>query len=679
MKIGAQGARAALTAVFAACGVWLLIDEVRLVVLGPAAVSGFGGRTMYDCVLATLTAVCVARAVLRREQRAAWLLVSLGLLAWTFGEIYYNAAFWTASNPPVPSPADGGYLMFYPFCLTGLMLLLRHRAGSLPALTWVDGATTAMSVGALSAAVVFQTVLRHDSGAPASFATALAYPVIDMILLAAVLGALARMGWRADRAWLLLAAGLVAFWVADSLYEMQTAAGTYHPGEVYDLGWYFGFYLIAAAAWQRRSARLGALADASTRRIAIPLLFGGVALALLVYGTVVHITWLATVLAATSLVGLMLRLLLTFRQNAEMLRHSRSEALADPLTGLGNRRALTRRLEAFFDAGEPDERLLILFDLDGFKAYNDRFGHPAGDALLRRLTGRLSCAVGAGGEAFRMGGDEFCALVPAAGAAREATLTRLAGSLSDSGDGFAVSCSYGAITLPGEAHSLSDALRSVDQRMYAQKQTGRMSAERQARDVLVHAMREGAHGLHLHGTAVASLAEQVAVAMGLSDGQVSEARQAGELHDIGKLAVPDEILSRRGPLPDGDRALIQEHACAGERIIAAAPALAHIARLVRHSHERWDGAGYPDGLAGEAIPLGARIIAVADAYETLTGPQPYRPPVDPALALRELRRHAGTQFDPAVVAALAAVQDQGAGVPSEPALAPAPGAGQDVP
>jgi two-component system, cell cycle response regulator len=653
-----RGADITLKTVFALTGAWLVIDEFRVVTLGAASLSGIGGRRAYDTVLVSLAVVCLARAVASRQRRGAWLLISLGMLAWAFGEIYYNAVLWTQTNPPVPSPADGGYLAFYPLCLAGLTLLLRDRAGRLPPMLWVDGLTTALSVGALSAAIVFQQVVRHDSGAPLSAATALAYPVLDMILLAGVLGALARMGWRADRTWLLLAAGVLLFWVADSMYELQTAAGTYHPGTWYDPGWYFGFYLIAAAAWQPQSVRLTRRAEATMRPIAIPLLFGGLGLGLLVYGAIERITGLAIALAAASLIGVMVRLLLTFRENITMLSHSRGEALTDPLTGLANRRALTRRLEEVFAPEGDEEWQLILFDLDGFKAYNDRFGHPAGDALLKRLAERVSAEVGRSGEVFRMGGDEFCVLIPRAGNRGESQLAAMAGALSENGDGFQVGCSYGAIALPGEAESPSEALRIVDRSMYSSKHQGRASARCQARDVLLRAMAESGCGFDAHSAAVAELAGMTARAMGLSAERVLEIRQAGELHDVGMIAIPRAILEKPGELGEAEWTFLRQHPRIGERIIAAAPALEHIAGIVRHSHERWDGAGYPDGLAGDEIPVGARIIAVAEAFDTMTKSQPYREAISEAAAVSELRRHAGTQFDPVAVDSLvAAIRD----------------------
>lgn len=245
-----------------ACGGWLVLNELWIVVLGGRAL---GGRSAHIIVLLISAALCLARAFVRREQRLAWCLIGLGVLAWAFGELYYSVVLWTESNPPVPSPADGGYLLFAPLCLVGLIVLVRERTGALPMALWTDGLTTSLSVGALSAALVFQQALSHESGTAITVATALAYPLGDMVLLAAVFGALARMGWRADRVWWLLAGGILMFLLADSLYTVATAAGTYQEGSWFDTGWWGGIFLIAAAAWKRPSPSLARRADVTVR------------------------------------------------------------------------------------------------------------------------------------------------------------------------------------------------------------------------------------------------------------------------------------------------------------------------------------------------------------------------------------------------------------------------------
>jgi diguanylate cyclase (GGDEF)-like protein len=336
---------------------------------------------------------------------------------------------------------------------------------------------------------------------------------------------------------------------------------------------------------------------------------------------------------------------------------SQRQALTDPLTGLGNRRRLLADLDEAVAAGAPE--VLALFDLDGFKAYNDTFGHPAGDALLRRLAERLAAAVNGRGRAYRMGGDEFCVLLAVAPAEREAAIARAVDALSEDGESFAVRPSHGVIDVPAEASTAAEALRIADHRMYARKSSGRASAARQSTDVLLRVLAERLPALGEHLEGVGAMCDRVARAVGVPAEDLPALVQAAELHDVGKAAIPDAILNKPGPLDDDEWAFMRRHTIIGERIVAAAPALTRVAGIVRSSHERFDGAGYPDGLAGEAIPLASRIIFVCDAFDAMVADRPYRAGMSTEAALAELRRCAGTQFDPVVVAALCAlVADQ---------------------
>jgi HD-GYP domain-containing protein (c-di-GMP phosphodiesterase class II) len=226
--------------------------------------------------------------------------------------------------------------------------------------------------------------------------------------------------------------------------------------------------------------------------------------------------------------------------------------------------------------------------------------------------------------------------------------------LSEHGEGFSIGCSYGAIVLPREAQDAAGALRIADQRMYAQKHAGRMSAGNQSKEVLLRALTERNPELGNHLTGVADLAEATARLLGLTPFEVEQVRHAAELHDVGKVAVPDEILNKPGPLDEREWEFIRRHTVIGERIIAAAPSLGGVAAIVRSSHERFDGAGYPDRLAGDDIPLGARIVSVADAFDAMTSTRSYSAARDPHAALDELRTCAGAQFDPMVVDAFCA-------------------------
>lgn len=379
--------------------------------------------------------------------------------------------------------------------------------------------------------------------------------------------------------------------------------------------------VAAAAAAQRTIDRLAV--------VLVPLAFGCVALCgwqLAVYRT----RWEATVRAGFD--------------------KSERDARTDELTGLANRRVLLEELEA--RGRERRDYVLVFADLNGFKHYNDSFGHAAGDALLRRLAKKLEAASNGHGLPVRLGGDEFCVLFDAPTPVGDVrSLVREA--LVEQGDGFGITSACGMVCFPQEAANATEALRLADMRMYAEKTGVRLSADEQISQVLLRMLDARHPGLGDH--IETDLAGRCAKRLSLSPTDIRDVRRAAELHDIGKVAVPSSIITKRGRLTPDERDFIRTHSVVGERILSAAPSLQSVAALVRASHERWDGAGYPDRLAGERIPIGARIIAVSDAFSAMTRDRPYQEarPVDDALD--ELRRCAGTQFDPAVVEAFIAV------------------------
>jgi diguanylate cyclase (GGDEF)-like protein len=337
--------------------------------------------------------------------------------------------------------------------------------------------------------------------------------------------------------------------------------------------------------------------------------------------------------------------------NQRLLAASRKEALTDALTGLGNRRALVNDLEVQLPrADEKRQLMLALFDLDGFKQYNDSFGHPAGDALLVRLAERLKAATGELGGAYRMGGDEFCLLVPAEPDGGDELVLLAAEALTEAGEAFDIGCSYGLARIPTEAASPQEALRLADQRMYAHK-AEQPAAGREGRDLLLQVIAERGAGLGEHLSGVALLAGHTAERLGLPEHEVRRIRLAAELHDVGKTAIPETILNKPSALSDEEWEFMRRHTVIGERIIRAAPSLAHAAELVRYSHERFDGTGYPDALSRDEIPLGASIIAVCDAFDAMVSDRAYRTAMPIAVAVAELRGCAGTQFHPGVVEA----------------------------
>ncbi len=367
------------------------------------------------------------------------------------------------------------------------------------------------------------------------------------------------------------------------------------------------------------------------------------------------IVGVVALLALEALLACAIALLLVRRAR----RRAREASLTDPLTGLATRHRLVEDHGAEHD-GEGPGIVVGLFDLDGFKSYNDTFGHPAGDALLRRLSQRLGEAVGGRGSAYRMGGDEFCVVTREQRAADVLSVAQL--SLGERGVGFAVRCSLGRAEIPEDAADLEGALLVADRRLYRDKQTHRGQVDRAGTvRARVHNAVLGLLGgppsapvagaLGEQGTLAAATAER----LGLGPDQVTRIRTAADLHDIGRAALPESLLEKPTELDAEERELARRHVLIGERIIGAMPELREVARLVRSSHERIDGDGYPDGLAGDAIPLGARVICVVDAFLAMVSARSYRPAMGVSDALAELRACSGTQFDATVVRAFSAV------------------------
>jgi diguanylate cyclase (GGDEF)-like protein/putative nucleotidyltransferase with HDIG domain len=609
---------------------------------------------LYNGLVLSAGAVCIARGLANSRERAAWILMGAAVVSWGIGNTIWTFAYVNLEAPPYPSLADAFWLAVYPPLYVSLVLLLRSRAGVVRRSVWLDGVIAGLAVAAVGTAVVFQAVLEATSGSKAAIATNLAYPLADLTTIAFVVWVLAVSGWRIGRAWGFIAAGLLVFSVSDCLYLFQTAAGSYAAGGLTDLGWVAGCVLLGWAAWQPAGKPIRARLEGRAVLIA-PIGCGLLALGVLVYDHFEQVDPLSLVLSTAAILAVLMRLAMTFGENMQMLAGSRGEARTDALTGLGNRRKLLDDLEAILE--EKTAHVLAVFDLNGFKHYNDSFGHPAGDALLARLGDKLDHYVGGRGTAYRMGGDEFCILCTEH-ADSEAVVEGAARALADHGTGFSVSAAHGLVLIPSEAATATEALQRSDQRMYANKATGRKSAAEQSSQVLMRALSECHPDLEGHLVGVARLAEAVAVELGLPSDEVLRVRLAAALHDVGKMAIPAAILEKPGPLSEHEREFLDRHTIIGARILHAAPDLSQLSDMVRYSHERIDGKGYPDGLAGDDIPLPSRIIFVCDAFDAMTSDRPYAKARTHAEALAELRRNAGTQFDPAAVEALVRVLEE---------------------
>ena len=617
-------------------------------------------RFAHDVVLLASSALILVKALSAGRERLAWLLIGGGVLAWSLGELHYTVFLWDAEVIAIPSLADIGYLLLPPLALAGIVLLLRARARAVPRTLWVDGVIAALAVAALSAAIVFQTVLDNVEGNAAAVATNLAYPLGDLVLLSLIVGALAGTGWRLDRTWMLLAIGVSTFWLADSLYLVKTAEGTFTSGGPIDTGWWAGLFLIAAAAWQTPPARVRAPQGESLRLIAVPLGFGLVGLALLVYGCIEHVNPLAIALAAASLVAVMIRLTLTFRENVEMLRASRDEAMTDALTGLGNRRALAAAIADLLPDGEEADEpatplVLALFDLDGFKHYNDTFGHPAGDALLVRLGSNLAACLAAARQGLPDGRRRVLRADPAGRRrSRAARALRRRGAV-------------------GDRRGLHDRLLlRLDPAARGGLRPGRGAAHRRPAHVRPEARRPDVGRAPEQGRA----ADRAHRAQPRPGRAPLERRRAGRAHRAparavrrgGRARPPRGRAARRRQGRDPRRHPLQARPAQRGRVGLRAPppadrradralrAVAEPRRRARALHpralRRHGLPGPPGGRRDPArLPHRRRLRRVRrdDLPATLRGA------AHAEEALDELRSCAGTQFDPAVVETFRAV------------------------
>jgi diguanylate cyclase (GGDEF)-like protein len=389
------------------------------------------------------------------------------------------------------------------------------------------------------------------------------------------------------------------------------------------------------------------------------------------------VLWERSPALSVALVGPLLAIALYQRSTFAALRAMRL-ALTDPLTGLGNHRHFHERLQRELASAEQagKDLSLCLVDIDDFKRINDRFGHPAGDRVLGQVASRLR----QGGESFRLGGDEFAVLLPglddrSAVSVAQSIIERV-GALDLEQVG-PVTVSAGVATFPSQGVGRDELIRLADSALYWAKEEGKNRArtyepsaleltdlqqlaagpDRAARYRAAASLAKAVDARDAytgsHSERVGDLAARIGHRLGLDEAQIELTRLAASLHDLGKLAIPEEVLRKPGVLSESERLVLERHPQIGFRMLESL-GVEPIADWVLHHHERWDGTGYPDGLRGEEIPLGARIIFVADAFDAMTSERVYRDPLSERDALAELERCAGTQFDPAIVEAFSA-------------------------
>lgn len=372
-------------------------------------------------------------------------------------------------------------------------------------------------------------------------------------------------------------------------------------------------------------------------------------------------------------------------ENVQLYKRAEQRARVDELTGLFNRRHFEERLKEEIGRHSRYGNMfsLLILDLDNFKTYNDIYGHPAGDILLSQIGRIIKSSIRDADQAFRYGGDEFAVVLPTAAISDAYVVAeRVRGQIAKEMEEkeIAVTCSIGVSTYPADGVIGGELITVADTALYYAKRTGGNRSYLSSKilsepvdDAGSYARHNGLSAVYAlvstvevkdpytygHSRKVNTYAVALAEAAGLSPEEVSRVSTAALLHDIGKIGVPDRVLNKKGKLTKEDWEAIRSHPRLGATIVGNIPNLAPCVSTILHHHEKWDGSGYPEGLKGEQISVEARILAIADAFEAMSAARPYRSALCNEKVLRELRRGAGSQFDPELVEVFISIIEAG--------------------
>jgi diguanylate cyclase (GGDEF)-like protein len=481
-----------ITALAVLVGGTLLIAAHDWAGVGGAELGDLVNGPIYAAVVLAAAISCLLKARASSRERGAWMAITAALLSSAITDIYWAVAYADVSNPPFPSVADIGYLAFYPLAALGIYLLIRARSRTLDWRLWTDGLIAGLGTAAVGAAIVYEFVADRAAGTPLEVIVSLAYPTGDILMLAFVVGIIALTRWRPGRSWVLVLAGLSFLVVADITTTMQSIGTGQESAE----DWVKPIYMLGAVcigieAWQPAAPSIPPAARFDGwRELIVPGFFAVVMIILFSLQHFSQASTLTTVLWSATMLAVVARLGISVRENKHLLEQVRT----DRLTELANQGALQVDLEARTERSEEEPFTLVLLDLNGFKAFNDTFGHPAGDAMLTLFGRQLEGAVGADGAAYRVGGDEFAVVLDCPAADVPRVCKRAAEALTAAGDGYTLGASWGTVTVPEEATTAGEAMKLADVRMYAQKQSRQVAtgpAVIASRPVALRATRSG--------------------------------------------------------------------------------------------------------------------------------------------------------------------------------------------
>lgn len=430
----------------------------------------FFDNVVADLILLAPAVACIHRAMVARRGRIAWAIVGSAFLFEAFADVYWNAIIAYQDDPPYPSIADYFYIAFYPTMALGLMALALQNGRRVRGSLWLHVLIAVLTISALDAAIVFDSVASSGGASGWEAAVNLAYPLGDVVLLAGVTGVWALSGWRPSATWIWLGLGMLVFAAGDSVYLYQLMNETYAVGGLLDISWTLSAFMMLIAATRHDDASVDVRNESGQWLFLPTAVFSTMALTVLGWSHFHSVGDLAIILALGASFMTIVQLGLAFAENSRLMIRSERDALIDHVTGLPNRRKLFLDLALAGASSSPSNpAILALFDLDGFKSINDAHGHSAGDELLDRFGDRLSEVAAANGAAYRLGGDEFCVLLNLPLDDAVPLLRDAAEMLSEHGEDFTVNSSYGFVSMPAETRDADEALSIADHRMYAAK------------------------------------------------------------------------------------------------------------------------------------------------------------------------------------------------------------------
>jgi two-component system, cell cycle response regulator len=678
------------------CGIEVVCYVVAMRVIGT---SGTASKILADLVYPVLEAVAcllLARACARARSRRRRLFL-LGMTISTVlgfgGDMAWAVLDMVLHEAPSPSVADA----FYIAGLATLTPTLAIEFGS-PLSSWRELLDVSIAfLAAVFAGLQWVIEPQIERGLTGATLVASAESILALVAAFTVLASLSAARRKPPLGVRLIATAIIvqgASWIAYT-YVVQVQG-------VVDVSWFmigweatWSLLIVGAVASIHGGPAENAIVPRTPTGANPGLLTAGLLLVLAVFALDSQrgrLDALAVTFGTAVTLIVVVRLQVALRERGMLAEAMRHLATTDPLTGVPNRRAFDERVgEAVCEARKSGLSVGVLsIDADGFKLVNDGFGHPVGDEVLRQIAHRLVECVRPSDMVARVGGEEFALLAEGIDAAGLRELgERCRRALADEpivvGSALIpVTASVGGACLPDHAQGADELLRVADRALYEAKDSGRNRVHLGFADspqrtvpipdsaVLARLERladrlDGAQALQEHSMAMVDVSARLCEVLGVSIAERRRCIGAARLHDIGKIGTPPFILMKPGALTPSERRVIRDHVRVGVELLESIPQTHEIAQVVREHHERFDGLGYPDGKAAGDICIEARIIAVADAWTAMLADRPYRRACTPDHARAELQAGAGTQFDPAVVAALLELIDRGKlAVPAAP-------------